>query len=90
MNTLSKEALDTLFNTARSHNGWQATAVTDEQIDIIYNLMKMGPTGANCCPARIQFVRSDAARERLLNCVSEGNIEKCRTAPVVALIGMDM
>ena len=90
MNTLSKEALDTLFNNARSHNGWQTGTVTDEQINTIYNLMKMGPTGANCCPARIQFVRSDEARERLLTCVSEGNVEKCRTAPVVALIGMDM
>lgn len=90
MDTLSNDALDILFNTARSHNGWLQHEVSDEQCLEIYNLMKMGPTGANCCPARIRFVKTDEARERLLDCVSEGNVEKCRTAPVVALIGMDM
>lgn len=89
-NELSEQALGVLFNDARSHNGWQDTGVSDEQLQQIYNLMKMGPTGANCCPARIHFVRSETAREKLLTCVSEGNVEKCRTAPVVAIIGMDM
>ena len=88
--SLDTNALDTLFNSARSHNGWQNTQVSDEQIHQLYDLMKMGPTGANCCPARILFVRGDESREKLLQCVSEGNVEKCRTAPVVALIGMDM
>ena len=90
MTTLSNNSLDTLFNNARSHNGWQPIAVSDEQLHTIYELMKMGPTAANCCPARIHFVRSDEAKSRLLPCVSEGNLEKCKTAPVVAVIGMDM
>lgn len=89
-NELSEQALGVLFNDARSHNGWQDTDVSDEQLQQIYDLMKMGPTGANCCPARVHFVRSDSAREKLLSCVSEGNVEKCRSAPVVAIIGMDM
>lgn len=87
---LDEQTLNTLFNDARSHNGWQEGEVSDEQIHQIYDLMKMGPTGANCCPARIHFVRSEQAREKLLSCVSDGNVEKCRTAPVVAVIGMDM
>lgn len=87
---LDQQALDLLFNDARSHNGWQETKVSDAQLHQIYDLMKMGPTGANCCPARMHFVRSDAAKEKLISCVSEGNVEKCRTAPVVAVIGMDM
>lgn len=87
---LSDDALDTLFRDARSHNGWQDMPVSDKQLHQIYGLMKMGPTGANCCPARIRFVRTAAAHEQLLRCVSEGNVEKCRTAPVVAIIGMDM
>jgi len=89
-NTLDADALDILFNNARSHNGWHDTPVSGEQLHQIYDLMKMGPTAANCCPARIHFVQSDQAREKLLACVSEGNVEKCRTAPVVAVIGMDM
>ena len=87
---LSNEALDTLFREARSHNGWQDTSVTDEQLHQIYDLMKMGPTAANACPARLLFIKSAEAKERLKPCLSEGNIEKSMSAPVVAVIGMDM
>lgn len=89
-NPLSESALDTLFKSARSHNGWFDTPVTEAQLLTIYELMKMGPTAANSCPARLLFVKSDEAKQRLKPCLSEGNIEKCMTAPVVAIIGMDM
>ena len=52
--------------------------------------MKWGPTSANVSPARIVFVRSAAAKERLLECMSPGNVEKTRQAPVTAIIGMDL
>ena len=52
--------------------------------------MKWGPTSANSSPARIVFVRSAAAKARLLGCVSPGNVEKTRAAPVTAIIGMDI
>ncbi|MCK4950634.1 MAG: malonic semialdehyde reductase [Gammaproteobacteria bacterium] len=87
---LSNETLDTLFREARSHNGWQDTPVTDEQLHQIYDLMKMGPTAANACPARLLFIKSTEAKERLKPCLSEGNVEKSMTAPVVVVIGMDM
>jgi nitroreductase len=87
---LSEDALDTLFRKARSHNGWQDIAVTEEQLQRLYDLMKMGPTAANACPARIHFVKSAEAKARLKPCLAEGNIEKCMSAPVVAIIGMDM
>ena len=87
---LSNQALDTLFRDARSHNGWQDTPVSDEQLSQIYDLMKMGPTAANACPARIVFIKSSEAKERLKPCLSEGNVEKSMSAPVVAVIGMDM
>ena len=90
MNAINKEALDILFNNARSHNGWQDIPVTNEQLHQIYELMKMGPTAANTCPARIRFVQSAEAHDKLVSCVNEGNVEKCRTAPVIAVIGMDM
>lgn len=87
---LSNEALDTLFREARSHNGWQDMPVSDEQLQQVYELMKMGPTAANACPARIHFIKSAEAKARLKPCLAEGNVEKCMTAPVVAIIGMDM
>lgn len=87
---LTDTALDTLFRNARTQNGWLDKPVTDEQLHQIYELMKWGPTSANCSPARIIFVKSPEAKERLLACMNEGNVEKTRTAPVTAIIGMDM
>ena len=89
-NILDSQALDTLFCNARSHNGWKNKDVTDEQLRQVYDLMKWGPTSANSCPARIVFVKTDEAKQRLKPSLQEGNIEKSMTAPVVAIIGMDM
>jgi len=86
----SDAILDQLFRQARSHNGWQEREVSDEQLQQIYDLMKMGPTSLNSCPARIVFIKSQNAKLRLKECVNEGNVKKSMTAPVVALIGMDM
>jgi 3-hydroxypropanoate dehydrogenase len=87
---LNAPVLDTLFREARTHNGWRDKLVADEQLQQIYDLMKWGPTSANCSPARIVFVKSPQAKEQLLACMNPGNIEKTRTAPVTAVIGMDM
>lgn len=86
---LSKNALNTLFLEARSQNGWLDTAVSDEQIQQIYELMKFGPTAANNCPARVTFVKSDKAKEKLKAHLDEGNVEKSMSAPVVAIISYD-
>jgi nitroreductase len=87
---LNDTALHTLFLDARTQNGWQDREVSDEQLQQIYELMKWGPTSANCSPARIVFVKSAQAKEKLLSCMNSGNLEKTRTAPVTAIIGMDM
>jgi nitroreductase len=87
---LNDTALNTLFFDARTHNGWQGKPVSDEQLQRIYDLMRWGPTSANCSPARIVFVKTPEAREKLLACMNPGNVEKTRTAPVTAIIGMDM
>jgi 3-hydroxypropanoate dehydrogenase len=87
---LADDALDILFREARSFSYWQDRPVSDEQIKQIYGLMKMGPTSANSCPARLMFVKSTEAKERLKPCLDEGNVRKSMEAPVVAIIGMDM
>lgn len=86
----SDEVLAQLFTEARSYNRWHDVPVTDEQLHALYELMKWGPTAANSCPARIVFVKSDEAKQRLKPCLAEGNVEKSMSAPVVAIIGMDM
>jgi 3-hydroxypropanoate dehydrogenase len=79
-----------LFTQARTQNGYRPSAVSDEQLRALYDLLKWGPTSANCSPARFQFVRSAQAKQKLLACVSPGNVEKIRQAPVTAIVGMDM
>lgn len=87
---LDTQALDTLFREARSHNAWQEKPVSDDLLKQLYDLTKMGPTSANASPARFVFIQSAEAKEKLKACLDEGNIEKSMTAPVVAIIGMDM
>jgi 3-hydroxypropanoate dehydrogenase len=87
---LPQEALETIFTQARTHKDWLSDAVSDELLQQIYDLMKWGPTSANSCPARIVFVKSKEAKDKLLTCMAPGNIEKTKTAPVNVIIAQDM
>jgi 3-hydroxypropanoate dehydrogenase len=86
---LEPTALDRIFRTARTHNVLTG-AVSDEQLRAIYDLMKFGPTSANCSPARIVFLRSRQAKERLRPALSPTNTDKTMAAPVTAIIGYDL
>jgi len=88
--TLSDNALDRIFRTARTHNGWLDKPVTDDQLRRLYDLMKWGPTSANCSPARIVFVRSKAAKEKLKPALAPGNLDKTMAAPATAIIAYDL
>lgn len=81
---------DLLFTAARSHNRFHDEPVPDATLHALYELLKWGPTSANSCPARLVFVRSAAAKAKLVACMSPGNVEKTRSAPVVAIVGMDL
>lgn len=83
-------ALEVLFRNARSHNGWLPRPVSDDQLHQLYELVKWGPTSANCSPMRVVFVRTAAGRERLRPWLSPGNVDKTMTAPVTAIIGFDI
>ncbi len=86
---LNDAALDQLFRSARTHNAWLPREVSDAQLRQIYDLAKMAPTSANCSPARIVFVRSPAAKEKLAPALSDGNRAKTLAAPVTAIVGTD-
>ena len=87
---LNDAALDAIFRTARTYNGYLDRPVGEEQLHAIWDLMKWGPTSANQLPARLVWCVSDEARDKLAGCVSEGNRDKVRKAPVTAIIGMDV
>ena len=86
---LDDRSLDILFRKARTHSDWLDKPVSDELLQQVYDLLKWAPTSANSSPARIVFVRSAAAKERLLLCVTPGNLDKTRAAPVTAIIAHD-
>ena len=88
-NPLDDAALDVLFRDARSQNVWQDKPVSAETLQAIYDLMKWGPTSANCFPIRIVFAHTQAEKDRLSTMVMEGNIEKVRKAAAVAIMGYD-
>ncbi len=83
-------ALDQLFRRGRSYNGYLDKPVTHDQMDAVWELLKMGPTSANCLPARIIWCESAPAKEKLAGLVNPSNGAKIRSAPVTAIIGMDL
>lgn len=87
---MPESLLERILDDARTHNGFTDRPVPDELLHRLYDHVKWGPTSANCSPARIVFVKSAEAKERLLACMSPGNLEKTRQAPVTAIVGMDM
>jgi 3-hydroxypropanoate dehydrogenase len=86
---LNDAALDALFLKARTHNAWLYKPVSDDLLRRLYDLMKWGPTSANCCPARILFLRTPEAKQRLAPALAPGNLEKTMKAPVTAIIAHD-
>ena len=78
-----------ILTDARTQSVWQQRDVADDLLKEIYEIMKMGPTSANCCPARIVFLKSQASRERLRLALKPNNIDKTMSAPVTAIIAHD-
>lgn len=79
-----------IFKEARTHRTWLDKPVDPETLKSIYELMKFGPTSANCCPLRITFVSSPEGKEKLKSCLDKGNIEKTMAAPLTALFAYDL
>ncbi|MEQ1550641.1 malonic semialdehyde reductase [Sphingorhabdus sp.] len=87
---LGDAALDQLFRTARTFNGYLDTPVSNEQLEAVWELMKFGPTSANCLPARIVWCVSEESKQKLAALAMPANGEKILSAPATAIIGMDL
>ena len=87
---LSDAALDRIFRTARTANGYLARPVATDQLHAIWELMKMGPTSANMLPARLVWCVSDEAKAKLAACAMPKNGEKILAAPASVVLGMDL
>jgi 3-hydroxypropanoate dehydrogenase len=87
---IDDELLDSLFRNARTHRSWRPEPVTPDTLVAAYDLMKWGPTTNNTCPARLAFVVSAAAKQRLKPHLNQGNIEQTMLAPATVIIGYDL
>ena len=87
---LDSTALDIIFRTARTYRAWDGRPVEDATLQAIYELMKWGPTTSNTSPARIVFVKSPAAKERLRPALDAGNVVQTMAAPATAIVAFDL
>ncbi len=87
---LDDQVLGQLFSQAHTHNAWRDKPVSDELLHRLYELLKWGPTSANCCPARFVFVKSAEAKALLKPCLAPGNVEKTMAAPVTVIVAYDL
>ena len=88
--TTDDAALDVMFREARTHTVWQDRPVGEDVLQAAWDLAKMGPTSANCQPARIVFVVSAEAKEKLRPALTPTNVDKTMSAPATAIIAYDL
>ena len=55
----------------------------------LYEVVRFGPTSANCSPARFVFVKSPEAKARLLPHLSSANRMQTSAAPVCVIVAYD-
>ena len=89
-NPINDLALDVIFRQARTRNGWEDRPVSAALMQAVYDLMRWGPTSANCSPARFVFVTSADGKARLKPHLSQGNLDKTMAAPATVIIGHDL
>jgi 3-hydroxypropanoate dehydrogenase len=87
---LDDQALRQLFLDARTLRAWQPREVPDSLLHELVDLMLLGPTSNNGLPARIVFVKSEAAKKRLKPHLDAGNVVQTMAAPATAIVGYDL
>lgn len=80
---------DLLFGGARTAYAFTDEPVTDADLRAIYELAQWAPTAVNAQPLRVVAVRSEPARERLLDCLPRGNREQAAGAPLTLVCAAD-
>lgn len=87
---IDDDAKGALFHDAHSAFRFDGSEVTDDELREIYALTRLAPTAANSTPLRVVFVRSAAAKSRLLPHLAEGNRPKSESAAVAAILAADV
>jgi nitroreductase len=69
-----------------SPRSFQDKAVPDELLLSLFEAARWAPSSRNIQPWRFIIARSQADLHKFHNFISEGNLEWCRNAPVLALV----
>lgn len=90
IDTLDDPSIDLILRKARSHYSWRDEAVPESLLRRLHDIMIMGPTSMNSCPARFVYVTSPDGKARLAKSLKPKNVEKVVSAPVTAIIAYDL
>lgn len=88
--TATHASAESLFTAGRSHSSWLPKPVSEAQLRALYELAQWAPTSMNCQPMRLRWVVTAPAKQRLIDCLYEGNKAKSEHAPVVVIVGQDL
>ncbi|MBM9465980.1 malonic semialdehyde reductase [Nakamurella leprariae] len=86
---LDRHGREVVFTGARTSNTFAANPVNDQELQDIWDLTRWMPTMANTQPLRVEFVRTQEGKDRLIPLLAEGNRAKAASAPVVAIVAYD-
>jgi 3-hydroxypropanoate dehydrogenase len=86
---LDDRSLDSLFRAFLPCRAWLDKPVSDTIIEAVWELAKLPPTSSDVYPARIVFVKSKAAKARLLPALAPADRAQADAAPVTALFGYE-
>lgn len=87
---LDQPSIDLILGGARSHYAWTDKPVSDDKIRQIYDIVKMGATSMNGCPARFVHVRSLEGKEKIAKSLKPANVSKMMDAPLTTIIAYDL
>ncbi|MGX7874567.1 malonic semialdehyde reductase [Mesorhizobium sp. ORM6] len=81
--------LDLAFRDARTATQWDGRTVDQRLLLELYDLLRLGPTSANCSPGRFVFISTQEGKERLRPALRRGNVDQTMSAPVTVIVAYD-
>lgn len=70
---MKNDILDALFRDVLIHNSWVDKLVSNNQIQQLFQLTKLGSTSANVSPVRFVFITSKEGKPKLATTLSKSN-----------------
>lgn len=86
---LDDASIELILSGARSHYAWADKPIADDVIGRLYNIIKMGSTSMNGCPARFIFVKTPEGKERVAKSLKPANVPKMMGAPLTVIVAYD-